>query len=218
MKETNMSIRLATPLTDEAIKYLNIGDQLMLSGYIYTARDAAHKRLVDLIKKKESLPFDPNGSVIFYVGPSPAKPGYVIGAAVGDGKGNIIGSVMMKKMALTDKGKAWAGVTVLDKKLYEASRQLIKALNWRGPLEVEVLKDSKGNYNLLEINPRFPAWIYLSHGVDRNLPLALIKLAMDEKPQEYNELKPGIMFIRYAEEVIVPISRFESLIVNGVSD
>jgi len=138
--------------------------------------------------------------------------------AVGDGKGNMIGAVMMKKMALTDKGKAWAGVTVLDNKLYEASRQLIKALEWRGPLEVEVLKDSKGNYNLLEINPRFPAWIYLSHGVDRNLPLALIKLALDEKPQEYNELKPGIMFIRYAEEVIVPISRFESLIVNGVND
>ncbi|MBA7606539.1 L(+)-tartrate dehydratase subunit beta [subsurface metagenome] len=80
-KEKNVSIRLETPLTDEAIKNLKIGDQILLSGYIYTARDAAHKRLVDLIKKKESLPFDPNGSVIFYVGPSPAKPGYVIGAA-----------------------------------------------------------------------------------------------------------------------------------------
>ena len=138
--------------------------------------------------------------------------------ALGDGRGNMIGAVMMKKMALTDKGKAWAGITVLDSKLYETSRQLIKALNWQGPLEVEVLKDTKGNYNLLEINPRFPAWIYLSHGVNRNLPAALVKLAMNEEPQEYKELEPGIMFIRYAEEVIVPISKFESLIVNGVNE
>ncbi|MCW8933637.1 MAG: ATP-grasp domain-containing protein [Gammaproteobacteria bacterium] len=138
--------------------------------------------------------------------------------AVGDGEGNMIGAVMMKKMAVTDKGKAWAGVTVLDNKLYEASHQLIKALNWRGPLEVEVLKDTKGNYNLLEINPRFPAWIYLSHGVNRNLPMALIKLAMNETPPDYEDLKPGILFIRYAQEVIVPMSKFENLVVNGIND
>ena len=138
--------------------------------------------------------------------------------AVGDGKGNMIGAVMMKKMALTDKGKAWAGVTVLDNNLFEASRRLIKTINWRGPLEVEVLKDAMGNYNLLEINPRFPAWIYLSHGVNRNLPAALINLVMNEEPKEYDELEPGIMFIRYAEELIVPISQFEGLIVNGVNN
>ena len=139
-------------------------------------------------------------------------------AALGDGKGNMIGAVMMKKMALTDKGKAWAGVTVLDNRLSQASSNLIKAIKWRGPLEVEVLKDARGDYNLLEINPRFPAWIYLSHGVNRNLPAALIKLTLNEEPEKYAELKPGIMFIRYAEEVIVPISQFENLIVNGIND
>ena len=139
-------------------------------------------------------------------------------AAVGDGKGNMIAAVMMKKMALTDKGKAWAGVTVLDNKLYQASSRLIKAINWRGPLEVEVIKNAAGDYNLLEINPRFPAWIYLSHGVGRNLPAALVRLAMNEEPQECNELQAGVMFVRYAEEVIVPISQFENLIVNGVND
>ena len=75
------SVSLETPLKDEVIKNLKTGDQILLSGYIYTARDAAHKKLVDLLKKNEPLPFDPQGSVIFYVGPSPAKPGYVIGAA-----------------------------------------------------------------------------------------------------------------------------------------
>ena len=76
-----MSVKLETPLTEEKIKGLKIGDEVLLSGIIYTARDAAHQKLVDLISAGKKLPFDPSGSVIFYVGPSPAKPGQVIGAA-----------------------------------------------------------------------------------------------------------------------------------------
>ena len=124
---------------------------------------------------------------------------------------------MMKKMALTDKGKAWAGVTINDETLYHASEKLIKEINWRGPLEVEVLKDNKGQYQLLEINPRFPAWIYLSHGVGRNLPLALLALAQEQPLPEFAEIQSGIMFIRYAQETIVPISEFEEFIVSGMN-
>ncbi|OQX71053.1 MAG: fumarate hydratase [Candidatus Cloacimonas sp. 4484_275] len=76
-----MAVKLTTPLTEEKIKNLKIGDEVLLSGIIYTARDAAHQKLVDLISAGKKLPFDPVGSVIFYVGPSPAKPGQVIGAA-----------------------------------------------------------------------------------------------------------------------------------------
>lgn len=76
-----MAKRIETPLTDEVIKELNIGDEVLLSGTIYTARDAAHEKLVALIQKDEELPFDPEGSVIFYVGPAPAKPGDPIGSA-----------------------------------------------------------------------------------------------------------------------------------------
>lgn len=72
---------IQTPLTDEIIKTLHTGDEVRLSGIIYTARDMAHMRLVQMIKKKELLPFDTEGSVIFYVGPSPAPPGKVIGSA-----------------------------------------------------------------------------------------------------------------------------------------
>lgn len=138
--------------------------------------------------------------------------------AVGDGKGNMISAVMMKKMALTDKGKAWAGVTVNNENLYSASEKLIKELSWKGPLEVEVLKDKSGEYNLLEINPRFPAWIYLSHGVNRNLPVAIINLALERDLPAFDDLVPGIMFIRYAQETIVPIQQFEGLIVKGNID
>jgi carbamoyl-phosphate synthase large subunit len=137
-------------------------------------------------------------------------------SALGDGQGNMLGAVMMKKMALTDKGKAWAGVTINDDVLFQASAQLIKRINWRGPLEVEVLKDNKGQYQLLEINPRFPAWIYLSHGVGRNLPVALLALAEAKPPPAFADIQPGIMFIRYAQETIVPISEFEEFIVSGM--
>jgi len=74
-------IKLQTPLSDEDIEKLHIGDTVLLSGVIYTARDAAHKRLVDLIKEGKPLPIDIKGGVIYYVGPAPAKPGYAIGPA-----------------------------------------------------------------------------------------------------------------------------------------
>lgn len=72
---------LTTPLSSEDTKQLESGDTVYLSGTLYTARDAAHKRLVDLIEAGEELPFDLEGSVIYFVGPTPPKPGDPIGSA-----------------------------------------------------------------------------------------------------------------------------------------
>jgi len=74
-------IAIETPLTDEDVTKLRIGDSVLLTGKIYTARDAAHKRLFDLAQKGEKLPIDLHGQIIYYAGPAPAKPGYVIGPA-----------------------------------------------------------------------------------------------------------------------------------------
>lgn len=76
-----MEKRITTPLTAEKVKDLRAGDSVLLSGVIYTARDAAHKRLCELLEKGEELPFDPKDQVIYYVGPAPAKPGRAIGSA-----------------------------------------------------------------------------------------------------------------------------------------
>ncbi len=73
--------KLTTPLSDEDVTKLKAGDIVYLSGTVYTARDAAHKRLVELIEKGEPLPFDLKGAVIYYVGPTPPRPGEVIGSA-----------------------------------------------------------------------------------------------------------------------------------------
>ncbi|MEG6505582.1 Fe-S-containing hydro-lyase [Nitratidesulfovibrio sp. 1201_IL3209] len=72
---------LTTPLTDEAVAQLRSGDVVFLSGTIYTARDAAHRRLAEALDRGEDLPFDLRGAVIYYVGPSPAPPGRPIGSA-----------------------------------------------------------------------------------------------------------------------------------------
>jgi len=72
---------LTTPLSDETISELKSGDIVYLSGTIYTARDAAHKRLVDLLDAGKELPFDVKGAVIYFVGPTPPKPGDPIGSA-----------------------------------------------------------------------------------------------------------------------------------------
>ncbi|MDD3580021.1 MAG: Fe-S-containing hydro-lyase [Desulfobacca sp.] len=75
------TVKLTTPLNDQQITGLRIGDKVLLSGVIYTARDAAHKRLIDLLNAGQELPIEIQGQVMYYVGPSPARPGQAIGAA-----------------------------------------------------------------------------------------------------------------------------------------
>jgi len=76
-----MEKRITTPLTKEKVKELKAGDSVLITGTIYTARDAAHKRLVELLDKGEELPIDVKDEIIYYVGPTPAKPGQAIGSA-----------------------------------------------------------------------------------------------------------------------------------------
>lgn len=76
-----MAVRIKTPLTREDVRKLKAGDSCLISGVIYTARDAAHKRLCELVQKGEPLPLDIKDSIIYFVGPTPAKPGQAIGSA-----------------------------------------------------------------------------------------------------------------------------------------
>ena len=75
------TIRITTPLSRETARSLRCGDSVLLSGVLYTARDAAHTRLCEAADRGEALPFDPAGAIIYFVGPAPAKPGQAIGSA-----------------------------------------------------------------------------------------------------------------------------------------
>jgi fumarate hydratase subunit beta len=74
------TVKITSPLSTETIKSLHVGDQVLLSGTIFTGRDAAHKRMIELLANNVSLPFDVKGQAIYYAGPCPAPPGRVIGS------------------------------------------------------------------------------------------------------------------------------------------
>ena len=75
------TIRIKSPLEDEVVRRLRAGDRVLITGTLYTARDAAHKRITQSLERGEALPFDLRGQTIYYMGPSPARPGQVIGSA-----------------------------------------------------------------------------------------------------------------------------------------
>ncbi|HTA27007.1 MAG TPA: ATP-grasp domain-containing protein [Bacteroidia bacterium] len=135
--------------------------------------------------------------------------------AIGDGKGNTIGAVPMRKQYITDKGKAWSGISIDDKNLMNMTRKLIKSTKWRGSMELEIIKTSEGDYYLIEINPRFPAWVYLAVGCGQNHPEALINLAMGGKVEPFKKYDIGKLFVRYSWDMIVNLDEFEKISTLG---
>ena len=135
--------------------------------------------------------------------------------ALGDGQGNTIAAVPMRKQYITDKGKAWGGITLNDKKMLEITRSLIRKTKWKGAMELELIKTIKGEYYLLEINPRIPAWVYLAVGAGQNIPEALVKLALGQDIAPMEDYSSGKMFVRYSYDIIVDLEKFESIAMNG---
>ncbi len=135
--------------------------------------------------------------------------------AVGDGEGGLVGAVPMKKTYITDKGKGWAGITIKDPELIALTRRFVAATDWRGPCEVEVIKDRTGGYHLLEVNPRFPAWSYLSAGAGMNLPLATVRLAAGQEVQPMEEYRVGTMFVRISLDQIASLEEFQAITQTG---
>lgn len=135
--------------------------------------------------------------------------------AIGDGRGRTIGAVPMRKLYITDKGKAWAGVTLDDPELLNITERLMSTTKWRGGLELEFVRTDSDDYYLLEINPRFPAWVYLAKGAGQNHPEALVKLAMDEPVEPFGSYEAGKLFIRYSWDMIVDLSEYQQLSMTG---
>jgi len=135
--------------------------------------------------------------------------------ALGDGEGNTIGAVPMRKQYITDKGKAWGGITLDDKEMLKLCYKIIKKTQWRGGMELELIKTFDNKYFLIEINPRIPAWVYLAVGAGQNLPEAMVKLALGMKTEKFKKYEIGKMFIRYSWDMIVNLKEFEKLSTIG---
>lgn len=136
-------------------------------------------------------------------------------AALGDGKGNAISIVPMRKLYITDKGKAWAGVTIDDEDLIAMARRFVAVTKWRGGCELEVMLTADGKPYIMEVNPRFPAWIYLTAAAGQNQPASLVKMALGESIDAFTKYEVGKIFIRYAWDHITDIREFQMISANG---
>lgn len=135
--------------------------------------------------------------------------------ALGDGQGNLCGCVAMKKMLITDKGKGWAGVTVRDPALVALTRAFMRTTRWRGPCEIELIRSPRGGYYLIEINPRFPAWVYLSAAAGVNLARATVELALGRPVTPLGDYDAGKMFVRISIDQPASIEDFQRVVTTG---
>lgn len=134
---------------------------------------------------------------------------------IGNGEGEMLGFVPQRKLVITDKGKGFGGVVVRNPGLDAFAVQVCKALSWRGPGEMELIKGEDGNFYLLEINPRFPAWVRLAEGAGINLPAVTVLLALGKEIDPLPDYVAGTLFIRHAEDIISDMKLLGELSVMG---
>lgn len=139
-------------------------------------------------------------------------------AALGGRDGRLLGAVPMKKLQLDDRGKAWGGITVDDPELLRWARRLLEGIRWPGPLELEILRDPGGALYLIEVNPRFPAWIHLAVAAGQNLPWALLRLLLGATVEPFPGYLVGAMMLRRCVDVTCALGVYESLVMTGEVD
>ena len=136
-------------------------------------------------------------------------------AVLGDGEGRMISAVPMRKLYITDKGKAWAGITLEDESLLALARQFTTSTRWRSGCELEIMRTADNRLYIMEINPRFPAWIYLTAAAGQNQPATLARMALGEKVDPFEQYDIGKIFIRYAWDLITDIHAFHQISGTG---
>lgn len=139
-----MAKKITLPLTEELAKSLKAGDEVLLTGTIYTSRDAGHKRMCEALARGEELPFDPKDATIYYVGPTPAKPGQVIGSAgpTTSGRMDAYAPTMMRVGARGMIGKGARLPEVIDA-MKKYSGVYFGAIGGAGALLAKCIKSAK---------------------------------------------------------------------------
>lgn len=133
---------------------------------------------------------------------------------VGDGAGGSLGMVAIRKQSVTDIGKVWSAVTIKNVEILNSAVAFIEKYKWKGPFELEYIVN-KNAVQLIEVNPRFPAWVYFSAGLGINLPERVVKFMLDLPFDRTSEYLPGMLFMRYTDEVVCSIDTLQNLITNG---
>ncbi|HLX61242.1 MAG TPA: ATP-grasp domain-containing protein [Planctomycetota bacterium] len=133
---------------------------------------------------------------------------------LGDGEGQSLGHVGIKKIMITSLGKIWTGVTVKHEKMLAAAQRFISEYKWRGPFELECIVRND-DVVLIEINPRFPAWSYFATGVGINLPSRMLRRALGMPVPELRDYAAGKLFVRYCLELVSDMEKFQMAVTRG---
>ena len=133
---------------------------------------------------------------------------------LGDGKGGWLGHCCIRKTQLSDKGKGLSGITVTAPALSELSARIIRELKWPGPFEIEVIREEKtGEFVLIEVNPRFPAWVDFPSMLGANFPARFVEMLRHDAPLTVIPgCTAGSFYIRHQIEVVGDITRYAELL------
>ena len=133
---------------------------------------------------------------------------------VGDGEGNSLGMVGIKKMWITSLGKIWTGVTIKNEPMLSAAQKFVEAYRWKGGYELECIVKGDEVY-LIEINPRLPAWSYFATGVGINLPANIVRKAFGLPLEVAEDYPAGKLYVRYTYELITDMEPFQQITMKG---
>ena len=133
---------------------------------------------------------------------------------VGDGEGESLDLVAMKKMSVTALGKVWSAVSIRHDAMLAAAERFVRVNRWRGPFELECIVH-KDDVFLIEINPRFPAWTYFATGVGVNLPSRLLRCLFELPLEDLKPFAAGKLFMRYTYEIVTDLDRFRHVVTQG---
>lgn len=143
------------------------------------------------------------------------KGDFYCATGVADSNNKLIRYIAMKKLGVDLTGATWCGLTIENNILREISERFVEITKWIGPFELEFIKDSNGKYQLFEINPRLPAYIYLATASDQNMPGAIVKLTLGKPVEKNISYTKDLVFTRLTEEVIYHKKYLDCLNING---
>jgi len=136
---------------------------------------------------------------------------------VGDGRGGVTGLCCVRKMILSSKGKGLAAVTLREPRLEEITLRMIKHLNWRGPFELELMHDEESDiFHIIEMNPRFPAWVDFPSSFGVNFPAQVVSLITKGTFEPMPEVPAGRFFLRHQTELFGSMDEIAQLMTEGV--
>jgi len=130
---------------------------------------------------------------------------------VADGKGELKGAVAIKKLTTTEIGKIWTGITIQNEKLIQIAKDFAKSTSWKGPFELECMINMNHIY-MIEINPRFPAWLYFATSIGINLPQMLTDIMSGKEVETKLEYPSNKMYVRFVDELVTDFTDFTTLL------